>query len=126
MGVSLDAQDRWSTPPRIHRLWAGVLLPPVAWAAHLTAAYPMSAALCSPSWLWVFYAASLVALSVSVGGGLVAWRVRREAEGEPETAPSSRARGRFMALGGVLLSGMFSLAILAQAIPLFVLEPCRY
>lgn len=126
MGLSLDAQDRWSTAPRIYWLWAGVLLPPVAWALHLNIAYAMSAAVCSPPVRWPFFLVSAIALGPALGGGWISWRLRRDTADEPEDAPTSRARGRFMALSGVLLSVIFSLSILAQTIPVLVLEPCPY
>ena len=126
MSVSLDPNDRWSTAPRIYRLWAGVLLAPLAWTAHLGAAYAMSAAVCSPPASWPFLLLSAAALGVALAGGAIAWGVRDRTADEPEDAPTARARGRFMTLAGILLSAMFSLAILAQAIPIFVLEPCTY
>jgi len=34
------------------------------------------------------------------------------------------ARGRFMALTGLLVSALFFLLILAQTIPIFFIDPC--
>lgn len=126
MGISLDPQDRWSTAPRIYRLWAGLLLAPLAWAAHLTLVYAMSSAVCSPPVLWPFFLASAAALATAIAGGWIAWGVWKRSEYEPEEAPTSRARGRFMTLGGMLLTGLFAVAIVAQTIPMFVLVPCQY
>lgn len=124
--VSLDPHDRWSTTPRLAWLWAGVLLPPAAWAVHLTAGYAMAAFVCEPRAAWPFYLLSIAALAVALWGGWISRGIRWDSADEPEEAPTSRARGRFMALSGVLLSGLFSVAILAQTVPIFVLEPCRY
>ena len=126
MGISLDADDRWSTPPRVHRLWSGVLLPPIAWLLHLSLAYAMSAVVCTPPVMWPFFVLSAAALAVAIAGGGIAWRVKRDAAGEPEHAPTSRARGMFMAVCGIMLSAVFALAIVAQTIPMFVLEPCQF
>lgn len=126
MDVSLDPHDRWSTAPRLRLLWTGLLLPAAAWVAHLGVVYPMASAVCAPSSRWLFYAVSAAALALALAGGWVAWSIRRTTAREPEDAPNSRARGRFMAFGGMLLSGIFSLAIVAQTIPIVVLEPCRY
>src|SRR5690606_9900923 len=114
------------TAPRIYRLWAGVLLAPVAWAVHLCVIYAMSSFVCTPPVLWPFYLSSGVALLVALAGGWTAWGVWKRTEDEPEEAPTSRARGRFMTLGGLLMTGLFVIAILAQTIPMFLLEPCRY
>jgi len=126
VGVSLDPHDRWSTSPRVAWLWAGVLLPPFAWTVHLGIAYALSGGLCESRAMWPFYLLSAVTLGIAAAGGWIAHSIRRGTADEPEEAPNSRARGRFMALSGVLLSVIFMLAILAQTIPMFVLEPCRY
>lgn len=126
MGVSLDPHDRWSTAPRIYWLWAGVLLPAAAWAAQLSVLYGMSAAVCAPPRAWPFYVVSLAALGLSGWGGRISFTLRQASSDEPEDAPDSMGRGRFMATGGMLLSAVFSLAILAQIIPILLLDPCHY
>lgn len=126
VNISLDPHDRWSTPPRLRRLWMGILLPAAGWVAHLGIMYPLAASACSPSTIWVFFVVSAAALAMALGGGWIARGVRERTADEPEDAPGSRARGRFMALSGLLLSALFSTAIVAQTIPMFLLEPCRY
>jgi hypothetical protein len=123
--IRFESTDRWSTAPRIYHLWAGVLLAPLAWALHLGVGYALSAAVCTPPTRWPFFLLSGAAFAVAGTGGWIAWRVRRDTGDEPEDAPDARARGRFMTVAGILLSVMFLLAIAAQTIPMFLLEPCR-
>lgn len=126
MGVSVDPHDRWSTLPRLGWLWAGVLLPPVAWVVHLSITYAMASFVCHPPVTWPLYLVSVAALGLSLWGGWISRGIRQASADETGDAPNSTARARFMAQSGLLLSGIFSLAILAQTIPMFVLEPCRF
>lgn len=123
--VETHPRDRWSTPPHIVRLWMGVLLAPAAWAMHFTISYALSGFACAPPQSWGLHLSTVVAAIIALGGGYLGWAVRRETAEEPEGASDSMARGRFMATAGVVMSALFLLVILAQAIPLLLLEPCR-
>jgi hypothetical protein len=69
---------------------------------------------------------TVVALLITAGAGLVAWRKWQEAgRTEPDEAAGPRPRSRFMAVLGLLTSAMFFLTILAQGIASFVLHPCQ-
>ena len=115
-----NAADPWSTPPRLYRVWAGVLLAPAAWAVHLTVGYALAAMLCTPSGYLALVALTAIAAAVAAAGGYLAWSLRSKAA---ETGGDSERRGRFMAVAGMLLSVLFLLAILSQVIPLAAL-PC--
>ena len=72
---------------------------------------------------------SLAALAVAAAAGGTAWRswrtTRAERPGGPEHLLESGAgRTRFMALAGLLLSGLFFLGVMMAAIPLFLVPPC--
>ncbi len=72
------------------------------------------------------YIVSIVALLLAAASGLLAWRqwsaLGRELPGD---GGGGLPRLRIMAMGGVLLSAMFFLVILAQAIPEVVLGACE-
>lgn len=123
--VSTDSHDRWSTPPQIRRLWAGVLVAPIAWATQLMIGYALASTACAAGGRTVLVVLTALAFAGALGGGAIAWRMRRELPDEPEEASDSAARGHFMAIAGLILSLIFAAAIAAQAIPLAMLRPCE-
>ena len=85
--------------------------------------------MCGREWLSVVnHVATLVLLAAALACVLLAlreWnRVRREDPQSPETAVA--ARSLFPAGLGILVSGLFSLVIVAQWMPLFFLSPCDF
>jgi hypothetical protein len=84
-------------------LWLTLLASPAAWFLNLNAKFALT------QWKPALFAISGATLAVAALSGSVAWREWRN------TGPDERARS--MALGGVVLSGLFFLVILAQAIP---------
>jgi hypothetical protein len=119
-------EAEWSEPRRLIELWAGVLLPPVAWALHLTLTYMLSAFACDPPWVFSFHVVSILALAMSLYGGWIGWRLWARVQDGPENEGGSVGRSRFMAISAVALSALFALVILAQWFPSFIIEPCRY
>jgi hypothetical protein len=110
----------------VAELWAGVLLPPVAWALQLTVTYILSAFACEPPWDLSFHVVTILALGASLYGGWLGWRLWTRVQDGPENEGGNVGRSRFMAVSAVALSALFSLVILAQWFPTFVYEPCRY
>ena len=107
-------------------LWIGVLAGPVVWLCSFEANYALAPWACIFQAKLALYLVSLAALLLCAGSGMMAWRQwielgREWPGGEGGTLP----RSRIMAIGGVLLSAMFFLVILAQAIPEVLLEACQ-
>ena len=64
--------------------------------------------------------------SISAVGGLLAWREWKQLGSElPGEGGGAIPRSRIMALAGMLLSAMFCLVIIAQAIPELMLGACE-
>jgi hypothetical protein len=104
-------------------LWFGLFGAAAAWSVQELLGYVLVARSCLSRAGGAAPAGALgaaTALSVGlllVGGvaGLVAYRIwRRTAHG----------RVHFMALSGVLVSGLFGLGLLANLVVLFLVEPC--
>jgi hypothetical protein len=138
--------------PRQHRvsltaLWFGLFGAPAAWAIQLITdyallahfCYPRDTPLASPTFSGVRLVALLVSaglLVVGVAALLVAlrsWRrTRRETSGtasgeqqqQREAADIGEGRTRFMALAGILVSGIFVYGILMAALPLLSMSAC--
>lgn len=122
-------------------LWFGLFGAPLVWSLQLLVNYALVAHACYPrsepratpvfGGLWTFtLVASLVALAVALGAGGTAWRSwrisRHEHRGDAgESLEVGEGRTRFMALAGMLMSGIFLLGIVMAAIPLFLVTPCE-
>jgi hypothetical protein len=107
-------------------LWLGFLLPPVAWAIQLQTVYLTSEYGCQSNDFMPNNVVSVLALMFALIGGLVSWwnwldsgRKWKSDEAGPV------ARSRFMAILGILMSALFTLAIFAQWLPKLVGVPCE-
>ena len=106
-------------------LWAVILVGPVVWMLSFGANFALSWWACSLAWKPALYVISILALAITAGSGFVAWnqwqQVGRELPGETGGAV---ARMRTMAIGGLALSTLFFLVILAQGISETILGAC--
>ncbi len=106
-------------------LWSGVLLGPVAWLAAFETDFALAPWACASRSKSLLYAVWLVALTITAGAGITAWRQWRALGGEAPGDGGAVSRERLMAMSGVLLSGLMFLVIVAQAIPAVILEACQ-
>ncbi len=106
-------------------LWTGLLAGPIVWLISFEANFALAPWACVIQGKAALYVVSIVALALTAAAGLLAWRewsqMGKEWPGDREAAIS---RTRIMAVGGVLLSVLFFLVILAQAIPELILKAC--
>jgi len=122
-------------------MWFCILGAPTAWSiqqlvnsplfAH--GCYPKDVPIAEPIWsnafgvaLWV----ELVALAVCIAAGLTAWRNWRRTRGEKEGSghhlvESGDGRSRFMAMVGMICSGLFLLSTVFATALLFMVQPCN-
>jgi hypothetical protein len=122
--TDLDAGDlRWLSPLP---LWTGVLAGPVAWALDLTVSYALVKWTCSSQRQEMVQLTTAVALAMTCGGALVSWlALQHTAADAPTDGGQPRQRARFMAILGLGSAALFALAIVAVAIPRWVLDACR-
>jgi hypothetical protein len=107
------------------RLWLGFLLPPVAWAIQLQTVYLTTLYGCSSSDFMPNHLVSIFALLASIIGGVIAWRGWLETGKQWKAeAADATSRSRFMAILGMLASGLFTLVIFAQWLPTIFGVPC--
>ncbi len=120
-------------------LWFGLFGAPLVWSLQLLMSYALVAHACYPAsepmatpvvgGLWTLVlVAGLVALVVALAAGGTAWRswrtTRAEHPGDEDALLEvGEGRTRFMALAGMLLSGVFLLGIILNAVPLFLVSP---
>jgi len=114
---------RWLSPLP---LWTGILAGPIMFAVKLTATYALVKWTCSTDRQSVLHAISLVSLLVVFGAAWISWVALQHTSATLDTdAGTPEARARFMALLGLASSAFFSLAIIANAYPEWVLDACR-
>src|SRR4051812_42943577 len=107
-------------------LWFGVLAGPVAWLLQLQASYALVLWFCAKHESLPLHLATSTFLAIAIVGGLISlgqWR--SESVDEANGPEPIFDRPRFMALLGMMTSSLFALIIIAQWIPVFVLNPCQ-
>lgn len=107
--------------------WSGLLAGPVAWALHMQTNYALVPWACKTSGgTLLLYLVTMLALLITGIGAFCAWRGWQEGAGlEPDGSDALISRARFMGGLGLFISAMFSILIIAQAIPGFFLHPCQ-
>jgi hypothetical protein len=122
-------------------MWFGILGAPTAWSVQQLVNAPLFAHGCYPkdvpitAPIWgnagvVALAVELVAIIVCVLAGLVAWRSWGRTRGEKEGSghhlmESGDGRSRFMAMVGLICSGLFLLATVFATGILYMVQPCN-
>ena len=108
------------------RLWAGIVGAPLIWFTTLCTNFALAPWACSLGWKPALHVVSALALALTAACGYAAWtewrRVGREWPGET-AGPIPRRRA--LASGGVLLSAMSFLVIVAQTITEFLQGACQ-
>ena len=107
-------------------LWAGLLGAPAAWAAQMQLAYMLVPWCCRNDVHWPIHLTHFAFLALALLGGWFSYREwQRVGRGWPAGAEGDEpGRTRFLAVGGMTSSALFSLLILAQAIAAFFISPC--
>jgi hypothetical protein len=106
--------------------WASVLGGPLAWFASQQASYMLVPSACHGGPLIAIHLVNLMALFLTAGAGVLAWREWRRADPELSDEPDPPdGRQRFLGLTGLTLSALFGLAIIAQTTGAFFFGPCE-
>jgi hypothetical protein len=103
-------------------LWTGLLLAPAAWLLQMQISYALVPWSCSHQERSALYITTVVFLAISGGAILISWK---NWQAIAQDNPAAK-RARFMALLGILIGTMFSLVIIAQGIPRFIISPCQF
>ncbi len=121
-----SAHSREHAMNRDLALWTGILAGPLVWLISFEANFALVPWACIFEAKLALYLVSLVALAASGAAGFLAWHEWKVLGREmPGQGGDTLSRSRIMALGGVLLSAMCCLIIVAQAIPEFILGACQ-
>jgi hypothetical protein len=110
-------------------LWTAFLGAPVLWLCHLQTEYMLVQYACGHHTKMPLLWTSALYLVLTLAGGYPAFREFQAAGGlsmatGAPTADPPAGRSRLLATVGLMSTGMFFLAILAQALASFFLDPC--
>jgi hypothetical protein len=92
-------------------LGTGLVLAPLAWFASLEANFALASLACSERGKSLLLLVSATALVSAIASGILAW--------------TQRDLHRRLAISGTVISALFSIVILAQAIPNLMLGGCE-
>jgi hypothetical protein len=125
--VTLDFRGYLSNPTVARAaLWFGALGGPIGWTLRLLISYPLVYPACAMGTVLLLHLVTLVAALITLAAAFVSWQCRKLAQqGEwVEAGEPSEQRASFMAHFGVFNSSLFTLAILAEGLMNFLLDPC--
>jgi heme/copper-type cytochrome/quinol oxidase subunit 2 len=126
-------------PPKARQIsteWVTLLAGPLVWTVYFLVGYTAAEFGCRGLWLSgqigglqairvVVLVLTVLALAVSAWLFWRTWRRWRALRPDPDAALTrAEERQRFMVLGGLLLGGLFTLAIVLTGIPALILEGC--
>ncbi len=124
-GARTIAETTLDEEANLLTLWGGVLIAPAAYFFQLCVAYGLVSWVCRSGNSFVITLVTIVALALCGFGGFLAWRNWRSVGAEfTEDKGDPVNRTRFMAVGGLILSALFFVAILAQEIPNWIVGAC--
>jgi hypothetical protein len=103
-----------------------VLSGPIAWAIDLVLSYSIVQWTCGGGPPVVLHLVTLFSLAVIAGGAFAAWRaLAMVRDGVPTSGGQPDQRGRFMAVLALLMCALFATAVVAAAIPRWILDACQ-
>ena len=112
--------------PSALSLWTGILVGPLAWVCDLALSYTLVRGSCLPEREQMLHLVVVASLGVIAAAAVMSGRAfQRTAPDSATNWWASRQRAHFMATLGLMSSALFATAIVAGAIPLWVLNACR-
>jgi uncharacterized membrane protein len=105
-------------------LWSGVLVPPVTFGVDLLLSYALVQHACSTGHFYVMHAITVVAVLIALSAGFLSWREYTRIPKADDEGGSPFDRAQFMAIYGMASALGFTIAIIAVAVPRFILSPC--
>jgi hypothetical protein len=92
----------------------------------MQANYVLVSLTCQQGSRWPLYLVTLLALLLTLAAGFGSWRARAKVNGSySDDGGSPPSVARFMAVLGIMTSALFSLVIIAQAVPGFIFRGCQ-
>jgi hypothetical protein len=99
-------------------------LAPLAFGADLLISYALVQHACSTGHHYILHVVTAISLAVSIFSGFLSWRQYVLARDGNDEGGLPIDRAHFLALLGLLTSVAFTVIIIANAVPRWVLHPC--
>jgi hypothetical protein len=127
LGAEIAVEKSWFKSPRgVATLWAGILGGPAAWIAQFLVNYPASSLSCVPQYRSdhpvLFIGTTVSALATTMVCAFLAWGAFQRTSESNLAGGKPWDRARFMAFVGLLLCGLFTVVIVATALPPWMLK----
>jgi hypothetical protein len=125
MAKTLQAETVTADPSRALRLWAGLLVPPLIWAAQFQTVYLTSEWACYAmdfKWTHIASIAALVTALLAFWVACFEWKA--VGSGTRDDSSDRSSRRRFMAILGMLIGALFTALIFATWLPTLMGVPC--
>ena len=119
------SEKRILSPRGLFMQWTGVLAGPVVWGLHMQTNLSLVPWVCKNGGIILLHVVTILALLITAIGAFAAWRALREGREEDAAGGDVISRSHFMGALGLLMSSMFFLVIIAQAVPTFFFQPCQ-
>jgi hypothetical protein len=98
----------------------------VAFGLDIAVSYPLRGHACSADAMYQLHIVSIICFLIALSGSFTGWSLmRRLPHDKKEEGPHPYDRAHFQALLGVGFSLAFALAIVANAVPRWILNPCH-
>lgn len=124
--------------PNARALWRGFLAGPITWIVYFMIGYLLVEVVCKSDFLnfsllgfpavsAIILLLTIISVFITLYSGFANYRKWQQAPGDKGldfTEQLDPGPVRFMALAGLLLSGLFALIILMTGISVFMLRPC--
>lgn len=132
---ALGPDDVIQPVPVAWRVWTALLGAPSAWAIHFLVVYGLMEAGCVAGWdqsrlaglngvaaATIF--ATIATIPAILATGLIAHRLTRRTHDDTYRGIAATASDAHIGRAGRILSALFLVAVIAEAIPVLVLRPC--
>jgi len=107
-------------------LWAGVLGAPAAWGLQFEINYALVPWICGHGWRFLIPLISAIFIAIGIATFVLTWREWSKVRSAAQSDDQAGEHGReyFLAILGLMVSGLFTIVIVAQGLAVFFLNPC--
>ena len=112
--------------PADRRLAIAMLAPPVIWLTHLGVSFSLVPLVCRSGNKAILHSLTVAGIVLTLAAGWIAWKGLRDLGAGPlNRGDVLRTRRRFMALTAAVFAALFTLLLVANQIPNFILRSCQ-
>jgi hypothetical protein len=108
------------------RVWWTMFAGPIAWACDLGSSYVLTQHTCSTGHHYILHVITVVCALIALSGFAAGWAAFKDL---PDHARDEGARPldrtHFQVLFGIVFSLAFTVVIVAEAVPRWILNPCQ-